>query len=64
MPTAPPSCGPMPSAPSVRWALFRSDPEGWWPEARLGFPGVRTVIVHVIVDAVRELINRRQDVVL
>lgn len=49
----------------------RSEP--WWPEAGLSFPDLRTVVVHVItetathagqLDAVRELIDGRQYIVL
>lgn len=48
-------------------------PEPWWEEAGLAFPDVRTVLVHVLVetathaghlDAVRELIDGRQHLVL
>jgi hypothetical protein len=50
-----------------------SQPEDWWPEAGLDFPDLRTVIVHVMVetathaghlDAVRELLDGRQYIVL
>lgn len=50
-----------------------ASPEPWWPEAGLSFPDLRTVIVHVItetathagqLDAVRELIDGRQYLVL
>ena len=48
-------------------------PEDWWGDAGLRFPDLRSVIVHVIVetathaghlDAVRELIDSRQHIVL
>jgi uncharacterized damage-inducible protein DinB len=48
-------------------------PDDWWDEAGIRFPDLRTVIVHVVVetathagqlDAVRELIDGRQYVVL
>ena len=48
-------------------------PEDWWAEAGLRFPDLRSVLVHVIVetathaghlDAVRELIDGRQYIVL
>ncbi|WP_210414891.1 DinB family protein [Microlunatus elymi] len=48
-------------------------PEDWWPEAGLSFPDLRAVLVHVIVetathaghlDAVRELLDRKQYIVL
>lgn len=50
-----------------------AQPESWWPEAGLEFPDLRAVIVHVLVetathaghlDAVRELLDGRQYVVL
>ena len=48
-------------------------PEDWWPNAGLRFPDLRSVIMHVIVetathaghlDAVRELLDGRQHIVL
>lgn len=48
-------------------------PEAWWPEAGMSFPDLRTVILHVLVetathaghlDAVRELLDGRQHIVL
>lgn len=48
-------------------------PEGWWDEAGLSFPDLRTVLAHVLVetavhaghlDAVRELLDGRQHIVL
>ncbi len=48
-------------------------PEAWWPQAGLAFPDLRSVLVHLIVetathaghlDAVRELIDGRQHLVL
>jgi uncharacterized damage-inducible protein DinB len=48
-------------------------PEEWWSEAGLRFPDLRSVLVHVIVetathaghlDAVRELLDGRQHIVL
>ena len=58
-------------------ALALSDPprlpEAWWEEAGLSFPDLRSVVVHVLVDtathaehldAVRELIDGRQHLVL
>jgi hypothetical protein len=48
-------------------------PEDWWSEAGLSFPDVRTILVHVLVetavhaghlDAVRELLDGRQHLVL
>lgn len=50
-----------------------AQPEPWWPEAGLAFPDLRTVLVHVLVetathaghlDAVRELLDGRQYIVL
>ena len=50
-----------------------AQPEDWWSEAGLAFPDLRTVIVHVLVetathaghlDAVRELLDGRQYIVL
>ena len=50
-----------------------AQPEDWWDSAGLSFPDLRTVLVHVLVetathaghlDAVRELIDGRQYVVL
>jgi hypothetical protein len=48
-------------------------PESWWDEAGLAFPDLRSVVVHVLVetsvhaghlDAVRELLDGRQHLVL
>jgi hypothetical protein len=48
-------------------------PEDWWDDAGLSFPDLRTVVVHVLVetsvhaghlDAVRELLDGRQHLVL
>lgn len=48
-------------------------PEDWWAEAGLRFPDLRSVVMHVIVetathaghlDAVRELLDGRQHIVL
>lgn len=48
-------------------------PEDWWSEAGLRFPDLRSVVVHMVVetathaghlDAVRELIDGRQHIVL
>jgi hypothetical protein len=48
-------------------------PEEWWDDAGMRFPDLRTVVLHVVVetathagqlDAVRELIDARQFVVL
>lgn len=48
-------------------------PEDWWGDAGLSFPDLRTILVHVLVetsvhaghlDAVRELLDGRQYVVL
>ncbi len=48
-------------------------PEAWWAEAGMSFPDLRSVILHMIVetathaghlDAVRELIDGRQHIVL
>ena len=48
-------------------------PEDWWASAGLSFPDLRTVLLHVIVetathaghlDAVRELLDRKQYIVL
>lgn len=48
-------------------------PEDWWAQAGLSFPDLRTVVVHVLVetsvhaghlDAVRELLDGRQHLVL
>jgi hypothetical protein len=48
-------------------------PEDWWADAGLRFPDLRTVVVHVLVetavhaghlDAVRELLDGRQHLVL
>jgi hypothetical protein len=48
-------------------------PEDWWGDAGLSFPDMRTVLVHVLVetavhaghlDAVRELLDGRQHLVL
>lgn len=50
-----------------------ASPESWWAEAGMSFPDVRSVLLHVIVetsvhaghlDAVRELIDGRQHIVL
>jgi len=48
-------------------------PEDWWTDAGLHFPDLRTIVVHVLVetavhaghlDAVRELLDGRQHLVL
>jgi uncharacterized damage-inducible protein DinB len=48
-------------------------PEDWWAEAGIAFPDVRSVVLHVVVetathagqlDAVRELLDGRQYIVL
>ena len=48
-------------------------PESWWHDAGLDFPDLRTIVVHVLVetsvhagqlDAVRELLDGRQHLVL
>jgi hypothetical protein len=48
-------------------------PEEWWAEAGIDFPDVRSVVLHVVVetathagqlDAVRELLDGRQYIVL
>ncbi len=48
-------------------------PEDWWPDAGLDFPDLRAILVHVLVetavhaghlDAVRELLDGRQHIVL
>ena len=50
-----------------------AQPEDWWAEAGSHFPDLRTVLVHVLVetathaghlDAVRELLDGRQYIVL
>src|SRR4051794_14622131 len=50
-----------------------AQPEEWWPEAGLAFPDLRQVLLHVLVetsvhaghlDAVRELLDGRQHLVL
>jgi hypothetical protein len=50
-----------------------AQPEDWWESAGLHFPDLRTVLVHVLVetathaghlDAVRELLDGRQYIVL
>lgn len=50
-----------------------ASPEDWWAEVGMSFPDLRTVILHVLVetathagqlDAVRELIDGRQYIVL
>ncbi|QDP98547.1 DinB family protein [Microlunatus elymi] len=50
-----------------------AQPEDWWAEAGLSFPNLRAVLLHVIVetathaghlDAVRELLDRKQYIVL
>jgi hypothetical protein len=50
-----------------------AQPEDWWPAAGLEFPDLRSVLVHVLVetathaghiDAVRELLDGRQYIVL
>jgi hypothetical protein len=50
-----------------------SQPEDWWAEAGVQFPDVRAVVMHVVVetathaghlDAVRELLDGRQYIVL
>lgn len=48
-------------------------PEDWWGQAELSFPDLRTIVIHVLVetsvhaghlDAVRELLDGRQHLVL
>lgn len=50
-----------------------AQPEDWWGDAGLSFPDLRTIVVHVLVetavhaghlDAVRELLDGRQHIVL
>jgi hypothetical protein len=50
-----------------------AQPEGWWAEAGIEFPNLRSVMLHVVVetathaghlDAVRELLDGRQYIVL